>query len=343
MSNSGRTSQPPSDGLDETPMDHVEGHTPAFQTDLGIMYQGDSEQVLRQYPLTEYVGRIQLILTSPPFPLNKKKKYGNLTGEAYLKWLTGLAPLFREYLKPDGSIVLELGNAWNPGSPTMSTLPLKALLGFLEAGGLNLCQEFICFNPARLPTPAQWVNIERIRVKDAFTRIWWMPPDERPKADNRKVLTKYSKSMMDLLRKGTYNSGQRPSGHNIGVKSFLSNNGGSIPPNVLVPAEAAEDLPLFEVLPIANTRATDDYQEYCRNNGIPVHPARMQEKLAEFFVDFLTDEEDIVLDPFAGSNTTGSVAQRLRRQWVSIELDPDYVAGAEARVRPESNVDGNPD
>lgn len=213
-----------------------------------------------------------------------------MTGEAYLKWLTGLAPLFREYLKPDGSIVLELGNAWNPGSPTMSTLPLKALLGFLEAGGLNLCQEFICFNPARLPTPTQWVNIERIRVKDAFTRIWWMSPDERPKADNRKVLTKYSKSMMDLLRKGTYNSGQRPSGHNIGAKSFLSNNGGSIPPNVLVPAEQAEGLPLFEVLPISNTRATDDYLEYCRNNGILAHPARMQEKLAEFFVDFLTDD-----------------------------------------------------
>ena len=151
-------------------------------------------------------------------------------------------------------------------------------------------------------------------------------------------LTKYSKSMVDLLRKGTYNSGQRPSGHNIGAKSFLSNNGGSIPPNVLVPAEQAEGLPLFEVLPISNTRATDDYQGYCRKNGILAHPARMQEKLAEFFVDFLTDEEDIILDPFAGSNTTGSVAQRLRRRWVSIELDPDYVAGAEARVRPESNV-----
>ena len=324
-------------------MDLSQELTPAFQTDLGFMYQGDLEQVLRQRPLTEYIGRIQLILTSPPFPLNKKKKYGNLTGDAYLEWLTGLASLLREYLKPDGSIVLELGNAWNPGSPTVSTLPLKALLGFLEAGDLNLCQEFICFNPARLPTPAQWVNIERTRVKDAFTRVWWMSPGERPKADNRRVLTKYSKSMQDLLRRGTYSSGHRPSGHNIGSKSFLSNNGGAIPPNVLVPVEEAEHLPLFEVLPIANTRATDDYQEYCRNNGIPVHPARMQEKLAEFFVEFLTDEGDIVLDPFAGSNTTGAVAQRLRRRWVSVELQPDYVAGAEARVRPQSNVGATAD
>ncbi len=316
---------------------------PAFQTDLGLMYQGDSEQVLRKRPLTDRIGQIQLLLTSPPFPLNKKKKYGNLTGEAYLKWLTGMAPLFRDYLKPDGSIVLELGNAWNPGSPTMSTLPLKALLGFLEAGRLNLCQEFICFNPARLPTPAQWVNVERIRVKDAFTRVWWMSPSERPKANNRRVLTEYSKSMQDLLRKGTYNSGHRPSGHNIGAKSFLSNNGGAIPPNVLVPTEQVEDLPLFEVLPIANTRATDDYQKYCRNNGLPVHPARMQEKLAEFFIEFLTDEDDLVLDPFAGSNTTGAVAERLRRKWVSVELDSEYVAGAEARVRPELNIRTNPE
>ena len=335
--------QPRNGGGDDAQIDQGRVRGPVFQTDLGHMYQGDSEQVLREYPLLEYAGRVQMILTSPPFPLNKKKKYGNLTGDAYLKWLTGMASLFREYLKPDGSVVIELGNAWNPGSPTMSTLPLRALLGFLEEGGFNLCQEFVCYNPARLPTPAQWVNIERIRVKDAFTRIWWMSPNERPKANNRRVLTKYSKSMEDLLRKGTYNAGHRPSGHNIGATSFLSNNGGSIPPNVLVPAAEDQEFPLFEVLPIANTRATDDYQEYCRNNGLPIHPARMPQKLVEFFVEFLTDEGDIVLDPFAGSNTTGSVAQRLRRRWISIELDPDYVAGAAAVAKLGSNVRTVPD
>ena len=303
------------------------------------MYQGDSNEILRKRPVTDYLGRIQLILTSPPFPLNKKKQYGNLTGTEYLHWLERMAPLFRTYLKPNGSIVLELGNSWNPGSPTMSTLPIKALLAFLDAADLHLCQEFICFNPARLPTPAQWVNIDRIRVKDAFTRIWWMSPDERPKANNRNVLTKYSKSMMDLLRKGTYNSGTRPSGHVIGTRSFLSNNGGSIPPNVLVPADSYEESLLFEVLPISNTRATDAYQDFCRLNGLPIHPARMQEKLAEFFVEFLTDEEDVVLDPFAGSNTTGAVAERLRRRWLGIEMDCDYVTGAEARFAP-SMVDG---
>ncbi len=313
---------------------------PAFETDWGSMYQGECKSLLSQAPLAAYKGRVQLILTSPPFPLNRKKKYGNLTGDAYLQWLRGMAPLFREYLTADGSIVLELGNAWEPGKPTMSTLPMKALLAFLEAADLHLCQEFICFNPARLPTPAQWVNVERIRVKDAFTRVWWMSPVERPRANNRNVVTEYSKSMLELLKKGTYNAGKRPSGHHIGTESFLSNNGGSIPPNVLVPSQGEESLPLFEVLPIANTGANGVYQQYCRNNGLPIHPARMQEKLAEFFIKFLTQENELVLDPFAGSNTTGAVAQRFNRKWIAIELDEEYVRGAQVRVRPDLNHEG---
>ena len=191
-----------------------------------------------------------LILMS--LPLNRKKKYGNRTGEEYLNWLKNLAPLFRDYLTSDGSIVLELGNAWEAGKPIMSTLPLKALMAFLEAADFNLCQEFICYNPARLPTPAQWVTVERIRVKDSFTRLWWMSLVERPKANNRNILTEYSKSMKDLLKKGTYNAGPRPSGHHIGKKSFLSNNGGAIPPNVLVPSHSSCEL--TNILPISNTR-----------------------------------------------------------------------------------------
>ncbi len=306
---------------------------PAYKTNWGVMYQGDCEAALRRDPLTRRLGRVHLILTSPPFPLNRKKKYGNLTGQEYLDWLKNLAPLFRDYLSPDGSIVLEIGNAWEPGSPVMSTLPLKALMAFLEAGDLNLCQEFICYNPARLPTPAQWVTVERIRVKDSFTRVWWMSPVKRPKADNRNVLTQYSRSMQDLLTKGTYNPGPRPSGHHIGKTSFLSNNRGAIAPNVVIPTPTEDGL--TEVLPIANTGARDRYQAYCRYKGVAPHPARMQPRLAEFFIRLLTDRHDLVLDPFAGSNTTGYAAEELSRRWLSIELDAGYVQTSEVRFRPE--------
>lgn len=158
------------------------------------MYCGLSDELLRRPKLRKEHGKAQLIFTSPPFPLNTKKKYGNLNGKEYIRWLANFAPVFTEFLKPDGSIVLEIGNAWEPGEPVMSTVVLKALLRFLEKGGLYLCQEFIWYNPARLPSPVQWVNVERIRVKDAFTRLWWMSPTTKPKADNSKVLREYSAS-----------------------------------------------------------------------------------------------------------------------------------------------------
>src|SRR5207237_8842587 len=178
---------------------------------------------------------VQVVFTSPPFPLQRQKKYGNLTGDAYAEWLANFAIPLTKTLTPNGSIVMELGNGWNPGTPTVSTTGIKALLAFQEAAGLHLCQEFICFNPARLPTPAEWVTVRRTRVKDAFTRVWWLSPTPTPKADNRRVLTAYSESMKRLLARGTYNGGNRPSGHQVGHESFLSNNGGAIPPNVLVP------------------------------------------------------------------------------------------------------------
>jgi DNA modification methylase len=280
-----------------------------YKTRLGYMYCGQSEELLSRHPLTTRRNRIQLVFTSPPFPLNRKKRYGNLVGAKYLEWLRGFAPLLRDYLTADGSIVIEVGNAWESGSPTMSTLPIEALLAFKEAGKFHLCQEFICHNPARLPGPAQWVNIERCRVKDSFTRLWWLSPTPRPRATNRNVLVEYSDSMKLLLKRKRYNSGMRPSEHSIGTDSFLTSNGGAIPSNVLT---------------IANTASNDPFSVRCRELGLKKHPARMPDKLVEFFLSFLTEPGEIVLDPFAGSNTTGHVAERLGRRWIGIEASEEY-------------------
>jgi site-specific DNA-methyltransferase (cytosine-N4-specific) len=292
------------------------------------MYRGSCEDLLAGRSGKSMRGKVQLLLTSPPFPLNRKKRYGNKVGEEYLTWIASLAPLFREVLADRGSIVVEIGNAWNPGSPTMSTLPLKALLRFLEAGDLHLCQEFVAYNTARLPSPAEWVTVQRIRVKDAFTHVWWMSAGERPKADNRRVLKAYSAAMTRLLERGTYNSGTRPSEHSVGEASFLKNNGGSIPPNVLVPPQ--EELP-SALLPVANTASDDPYQRYCRDHGVTPHPARMPIALAEFFIQFLTEPGDLVFDPFGGSNTTGAAAERLGRRWISVEMEETYARSSQAR------------
>jgi site-specific DNA-methyltransferase (cytosine-N4-specific) len=303
----------------------------AYSTELGRLLVGRAEQVISSPALDPWRGDVQLVFTSPPFPLHRKKKYGNLTGDEYTRWLSGFAVPLARLLTPTGSIVLELGNGWNPGSPTVSTAGIKALLAFQEAAGLHLCQEFICFNPARLPTPAEWVSVRRARVKDAFTRVWWLSPTDTPKADNRRVLTEYSEAMRKLLQRGTYRGGRRPSEHQVGARSFLADNGGAIPPNVLVPPGSDVPVEPQAVLPIANTASTGGYHRACRARNLPRHPAAMPEPLVEFFVRFLTDPGDVVLDPFAGSNTTGAVAERLERRWIGVEADAEYAAASRIR------------
>jgi site-specific DNA-methyltransferase (cytosine-N4-specific) len=279
-----------------------------------------SEEVLAGAAGKKLRGKVQLVFTSPPFPLNRKKKYGNREGESFKRWLKGYADVLAALLTKDGSIVLEMGNAWQPRLPVMSTLAMETLLAFKKSANLYLCQEFIWYNPAKLPTPAQWVTVNRMRVKDAFTRLWWLSPTPTPKADNRRVLVPYSGSMKSLLRTKKYNAGLRPSNHRIGETSFLTDNGGAIPPNVL----DLEAIKLENILVGANTDSTDPYQQYCKTLGLVPHPARMPISLAKFFINFLTEPADIVLDPFAGSNTTGAAADELGRRWVSIEASRDY-------------------
>jgi len=295
---------------------------PAYSTNSGTMYLGKIESFLDSEYAQSIAGKVNLIFTSPPFPLNRKKKYGNLEGDEYLRWLKELAPRLRELLAEDGSLVVELGNSWEAGSPTMSTLAIEALLGIKQAGPFHLCQQFICNNPARLPSPAQWVTIERSRVKDSFTHVWWYSPSTRPKASNRNVLEEYSDSMKSLLKRGSYNSGVRGSEHDIGETSFLVDNGGAIPGSVFN---------------FSNTASRDAYRRYLREKGLKPHPAPMQARLVDWFVRFLTEEGDLILDPFGGSNTTGSVAEALGREWISVEPREDYIAGSKGRfaaVRP---------
>jgi hypothetical protein len=280
------------------------------------MYRCSIEGFLGSQHAAAVAGDVQLAFTSPPFPLNRKKRYSNRVGDAYLDWLGSLASPLGDMLADDGSLVVELGNAWEPGLPVMSTLALEALLRLRTDGGFHLCQQFVVHNPARLPSPAQWVNVERIRVKDAYTNVWWMSRTPRPKADNRRVLSGYSAAMKKLLARGTYNAGERPSQHHIGKTSFLADNGGAIPPNVLT---------------ISNTVSTDPYRAYCRERGLRLHPARMAPELADFFIRFLTDEGDLVLDPFGGSNTTGAAAEQLGRQWLTIEPEREYIEGSRGR------------
>lgn len=302
----------------------------------GRYYTGKSEEVLKTKPFHKLQGKVNLIFTSPPFPLNNKKSYGNMIGKEYQDWFASLAPLFAEMIADDGSIVIELGNSWESSRPVQSLLPLKCLLDFVsqENTGLRLIQEFVCYNPSRLPSPAAWVTVNRIRTVDSYTRLWWIAKSDFPKADNSRVLRPYSKHMKRLLSTGKYNGGKRPSEHNIGQKSFLKNCGGSISHNLfeLENIDPDRDVRLpTNAFSLSNSNSNDFYSKTCKERGIIPHPARMPIGLAKFFIEFLTEPEDIVLDPFAGSNITGFSAALLNRKWFAIDAEEKYVEHSKIR------------
>jgi DNA modification methylase len=314
-----------------------------YKSKKGKLIFGDSIRILSGEMGKNLKGNINLIVTSPPFPLNNKKRYGNEKGDEYKKWFTDLAPIFAELLADDGSLVIEIGNTWEPERPVQSLLHLECLFGLVKhpTANLRLIQEFICYNPSKLPSPAQWVTVNRLRTVDSYTHVWWLAKNDFPKADNTKVLRPYSKSMEKLLKKQKYNSGKRPSEHNISEKGFLTNHGGSIAHNFFeleqLDSNRKVRLP-HSVLSFSNTNSNDNFLKKCRENEIIPHPARMTGGLVNFFIEFLTSPGDLVLDPFSGSNTTGFCAEKLERNWLSFEIEKDYIKQAKIRFSdPELN------
>lgn len=307
-----------------------------YTTSRGHLYTGDVLETLRKVKdFEKFRGKVNLIFTSPPFPLVKEKAYGNLKGEEYMNWMVEVSKELAGFLTEDGSMVIEIGNAWNPGEPTLSTVPMETLLRIKKETGLHLCQEIICHNPSRLPSPVQWVNIERSRLKDSYTRLWWFSKSVRPKANNLRVLKEYSDQMKGIIEKKKYNAGKRPSGYSIGSTSFLKDNGGSISASFISESDQFifQDV-LNASLIFSNSATEKKYRDYCISKNIKVHPARMSPKLVDFFIHFLTDEGDTVLDPFAGSNTTGWRSEINQRNWIGIERDRSYAIASQSRFLP---------
>ena len=277
---------------------------PIYRTTFGKTFCGDSLLLMREIPSDS----IDLVVTSPPYALHFKKEYGNADQQNYVNWFAPFADEIFRILKPSGSFVLNIGGTWTPGKPTRSLYHFRLLLRLCDEIDFNLCQEFFWYNPAKLPAPAEWVNVRRIRVKDSVEYIYWLGKTAYPKADNTKILNQYSKDMLRLIKKGVAAT-QRPSGHNI-REGFAADKGGAIPGNLIQ---------------CGNNESNSNYMSALKQAGKKIHPARFPAELPRFFINFLTDPGDIVLDPFAGSNTTGYVAERLERNWISMEISEDYV------------------
>ena len=284
-----------------------------YSTDYGQAFTGNSLELLNILEKNS----VNLVLTSPPFSLLRAKEYGNVSQDNYVDWLADFAWKIKTILTDDGSFVLDLGGAYEKGKPVRSLYNYKILIKFCEEIGFKLAEEFFWFNPSKLPSPIEWVNKRKIRAKDSVNTIWWFSKSDFPKANVKNVLVPYSDRMKKLLNSGKkyYKPKLRPSGHDISTK-FNNDNGGAIPSNLLQ---------------IPNSESNSKYLKSCKIVGVKSHPARFPKSLPDFFIKFLTDPGDLVLDIFAGSNTTGEAAEDNGRRWIAFDESKQYLAASAFR------------
>ncbi|ELY62514.1 DNA-methyltransferase [Natronococcus jeotgali] len=316
---------------------------PAYTSSNGAAYLGDSRDLLEELP----PNAIDLVITSPPFDLAQQKEYGSDWESDYIEWFTEFADKVRPALTPHGSFVIEIGGAFHKGAPSRSTYQFELLSKLVNDHEFELAQDFYWHNPAKLPSPAEWVTRRRIRSSDAVTHIWWLAkeindesakgPDANPtpEADNSRVLTEYSESQKDLIRTGEYNAGKRPSGHNISESAFATDNEGAIPDNLIS---------------ATNTGSKGHYHKMCKQYELKKHPARFPKEIPEFFIKFLTPDppynswdrghldQPIILDIFGGSNITGKIAEENDRYWITFEKNEQYLDTSEVRFMSEGEV-----
>ena len=286
-----------------------------FTTDLGCALLAEAETAIKFVDDNS----INLILTSPPYPLITQKAYGNKSSDSYIDWLTDLAAAWKQKLTPNGSLVLNLADVYTPGSPSISLYQERLLIKLCDDLGYSLAQKFYWENSSKMPAPAEWVCVRRIRTTSSVEQIYSLTKDPlAATANNKNILRPYSESMLNRIAAGgeSASSQEPPSGFKLKEGAFSKNNGGSIPHNLLV---------------APHSQSNDTYKRLCRQHKLPIHPARYPQTLPTFFIKFLTEPNQIVYDPLAGSASTAEAAEQLGRSWLISERAFTYLQGDPAK------------
>ena len=270
-----------------------------FQTGLGLLEDGT----------------VQAMISSPPYPIIKGRKYGTFTPEQCINLIEEMFRGIKPKLRSDGSCILNLADVWEQGRPTRSLYQEELLLKLVKEHGFFLADRFTWINPSK-PACTDWVTKRRERVRSSTETFYWLSPSPHPKADNRRVLIPYGETMKRTLTRGGDARAPRPSGHGHTGASYTTDNGGAIPPN-------------FFNAP--NSVSNSAYHRYCREMRLPLHPARFPGcGVLDFFVNLTTDVGDLVVDPCGGSQQIAEACERLGRRWVSIDKNLDYIRGGES-------------
>lgn len=288
----------------------------AFSTKLGVAILGSCETVFARLDAP-----IVLVVTSPPFPLAKARRYGNVSEAEYVDWICrALEPVVKN-LARGGSICLNVSNdIFERGMPSRSLYRERLILALHDRLGLHKMDELVWENPSKAPGPVQWASLRRVQLNVSWEPIYWLTNDPRAVfSDNRRVLLAHTEKQLKLIQAGgehrlaSYCDGA----YTIRPGSFGAVTEGRIPRNLMS----------------VGHRCTDQrqYKRACAELGVPSHGATMPLKVASFLVEFLSRPGDLVADPFGGSFTTAKAAERLGRRWLSTEIMAEYVIGGASR------------
>lgn len=285
----------------------------AFSTELGVAIWGRCEEV---FPgLTKSVA---LCVTSPPYPLRKARAYGGPTAADYTDFLCrALEPIVRALI-PGGSLVLNISNdIFESGRPSRDLYAERLVLALHDRLGLALMDRIPWVNPSKPPAPTYWACVRKVQMVATYEPVYWFTNDpDRVRADNRRVLEAHSARQEALHARGgehrrtVYGDGTR----RVRPGSYGRATAGRLPRNVLTRGHTCSD--------------SKAYRRHAQALDLPVHAAMQPTTVPDFFIRFLTEPGDLVVDPFGGTVKTGLAAERLGRRWLVTEQMGAYLRGA---------------
>ncbi len=283
-----------------------------FSTDLGLALWSRAESA---FPM---LGEpINLILSSLPYPLAVPRVYGNPKESEYVDWVCRLIEPMVGQLASGASIALNVGNdVFKQGSGARSMYKERMLLALSDRFGLELMDTLIWENSSRPPGPLRWASLTRQQLNAKWEPVYWLTNDSRKvKSNNRRVLQPHSQDHLNLIARGgekrqtSYGDGA----HCVRPGSYSKVTEGKIPGNVIHMGHRCPD--------------KSNVAKLAKAADLPVHGATMPTKLARFIIEFLTEENDLVVDPCAGWFTTPRAAEQTGRRWFATEQMGEYVLG----------------
>ena len=287
-----------------------------YSTDNGLAFLAHAEDAATAIE----PGSLSLVMTSPPYPL-VKREYGSFGLAEWLDWMSGLVGLWKDLIRDDGTIAVNLMDVHVPGAPTISTYVERFVIEAVDRHNLHLAGRMPWHSPTKLAN-LEWAVKRRVALKNSVEHVILLSKTPNPAWDTRRLPAEpyaersASQLASDARRAAARKKEVRPGGYDIDSSAFARNGEGRIPSNLIISGGVG---------------GGGEYARRCRDAGITPHPARFPEELPKRVILLSTEPGQVVYDPMAGSGTTGKVALDLGRRFISSEPVLDYAASSRYR------------